>query len=131
MKIIDRKNLQIIEADIEAALGAIARKHGISLKIGRGKYSNASYGSFGIDIATIGDNGVVETVEARDFRSMASYYGFQPDDLGRTFFLEGRTFTLTGLKARAGKRPILATCGGKQYVFPETVARLIKRDAVV
>jgi hypothetical protein len=134
MKTIDRKTLEILRADIDAALLLLATKHGVSLKVGKGKYSNGSFGSLVIDIATISDSGVVETVEARDFRMMANLYGFEPDDLGRTFRhpVSRDLYTITGLRPRAGKRPILATSAdGRVYVFPESIAKYVDRDAKV
>ena len=60
------------------------------------------------------------------FRAYASSYGLSPDDLGKTFRSNGKTFKITGLEPKKYKRPIVADCDGKSFVFPaEDVKRLL------
>jgi hypothetical protein len=131
---INRAAIDILRRDIDAAVAEVGKKHGLSIKAGNGKYSNGATGSVTVEIATINADGSIESREAQDFRMMAHLYGFQPDDLGRSFTmpLTGETYTITGLKGRAGKRPIIATDRfGKAYVFPEAVARYVQRPEKV
>lgn len=90
------------------------------------------YVTFKVDVAEVGEGGIVQSKEAADFKLMAKLYGLSADDLGREFESHGRTFRITGLKARATKHPVLCECltDGKEYVFTApTVARLLKITA--
>ena len=128
---IDRRTLEMLRGEITEALQALATKHGISLKAGSGKFSNGSHGTVAIEIATIGESGMVESREASDFRMLGGLYGFQPDDLGRTFIhpMSREAYVIKGLRAKATKNPIMATNAknGKDYLFPQSVAKYVQR----
>jgi hypothetical protein len=134
MKTISRQNLEILRVAIDAAVKAVGEKHGVDIKVGKGKYSNAATGTLSIEISTINADGTVETREAQDFRMLANLYGFEPDDLGRTFTSpsDGKTYTITGLRARAAKMPIIGVDqNGKAFVFSERIAKLVQRPEKV
>jgi len=127
--IIDRKTIDLLRSEINEAIQAVADKHGVSLKASKGAYSNGTHGSVSIEVATIDPGGMVQDRAAADFRNMASFFGFQPDDLGKTFTTpQGKTYTIVGLRPNARKTPIVArSAEGKDYVFPESIANLVKR----
>lgn len=126
---IDRAILRRIEADVQSALETVAERYGLSVKVGGGQFSPTTFKPK-VEFATIGAGGVVESTEATAFRTLAKSYGFQPDDLGKTFEHGGRTFTICGLKHRAGKLPILAKSpDGRTYKFNDRdVLRLMGRQ---
>jgi len=128
MNVIDKNNLKIISADIEKALESVAKKHGVSLTRGRGKYSNASTGSLVIEIATIGVDGTVESRERSDFKRLHDLYGLSLDALDAEFTANGSTYRIIGLDLGRRKRPILCEANGHQYLFPsEQVKHLLNR----
>jgi hypothetical protein len=113
---ISRQALQAIAADIETALAAVAKKHGVSIKRGHGVYG--SQASLKLEILPIAADGTVITAEAEHFKSAAKYWGLSADDLGRRFRSNGRVFTITGLRPKARTRPLQAQGDdGKTYVF--------------
>jgi len=127
--IIDRKTVDLLRAEINAAIQAVADKHGLSLKASKAAYSNGTHGSVTVEIATLGQDGIVQDRAATDFKAMATFYGFQADDFGKTFTTpQGKTFTIVGLRANARKTPIIGRSPeGKDYIFPESVAKYVNR----
>jgi len=96
----------------------------IEIKVGGGSFSTNS-ATIKLEISEVVDGKVI-TKEAESFAANARIYGLDPEDLGRKFQLGDDVYTVTGLKPRASKYPILATSenNGKSYKFPaDTVAR--------
>ncbi len=122
----DKGVLSRLGDEIEAAVQAVAQKHGISIKRGRGKYDRQAC-SLTLEISTIAADGTVQSREAAEFKRYASLFGFRPEDLGRSFKSNGKTFTIAGVNPKGRVRPVLATGDdGKTYTFrPEDVRRLL------
>lgn len=45
--------------------------------------------------------------EANEFLRVGGVYGFVPEDLNKTFYSQGKYFTIIGLKARNYKLPVI------------------------
>jgi hypothetical protein len=130
---IDQPTTRMLRERLDAALKAAGLDAiGLSAEVG-----NALIGcgrtsvTFKVEVAVVAADGTTLNRGAQSFRQMATLYGLAPDDLGRTFAHQGRTFTITGLAARAGRMPILADrddgCGFK---FPaESVAKMLAAQA--
>jgi hypothetical protein len=120
----DRTNLRALAADIDAALKTVADKYGISLKE-RGCSFMANNATFKIEGAVIGSDGNTMTAERQDFIRYAEMYDLKTTDLGRLFTFNGEGYTITGLKSRSNKAPILAKSekNGKSYKFPVALVK--------
>jgi len=74
-----------------------------------------------LEIAEVSEGGEAQTKIAVDFRHHAGRYGLDPDDLGRAFSLHGEQYTISGLKPRSRKYPIVVTrSDGKMFNFTGT-----------
>jgi len=94
---------------IQAALDTLSKELGCQIKVGGASFArDGSNCTFKLECATVSADGTVETKEVTAFREMASSYGLSPDDLGKAFFNAGEKFTISGLKPKANKYPILA-----------------------
>src|SRR5210317_201051 len=124
MTVITPPLLKSIRADVEEALAAVAKKHGVTITTGRGTYT-AEWATMKLEIAAIDSDGTVQTKEAVDFVAYAFRYGLSPDDLGKEFSYGGETFEIIGLKTRATKMPILGQSreNGKIYKFPANAVK--------
>jgi hypothetical protein len=124
INVIDRTTLGILAKEINDAVQAVADKHGVAIKTGRGVYGMTS-GSLKLEIATKTEAGDVLTKERSDF--MRHEYLIEPltkDDLDRTFDDNGRTYRIVGLRTKARKNNIeTLRDDGKVYVWP---ARAVK-----
>jgi hypothetical protein len=111
---------------IKAALQPLAESLGVTITMGGGKYE-AGYYDPKLRVSVVGADGTIGSPEAAAFRQLAHLYGLKAEDLGKTFRAQGDTLTITGLRTRAAKRPIVARAtSGKSYVFPaEDVKRLL------
>lgn len=116
MKSFTRDACKLLRDEIDAALQAVAKKHGITLKVGNASF-DANQINFKLNAMTLGEGGEVVTPEKKAFIADAHFYGFKAEDLGRTFMSNGKTFTIAGLKHANRKMPIIATSEGKSYKF--------------
>jgi len=114
----DRSNLRQINSEIEQAMKEVAAKYGLEVKIGNTRFSSSNASSK-FELMTISQSGEVMTKEALDFNRYKSYKGIRAN-LGDSFQLDGKTYTIAGYKARSHKYPILAKCteDGKTYKLP-------------
>ena len=132
--VIDSKLFPALRAELESTLKPVADKLGIQIAIGRGTYDRElTNGTIKLELSTIGDNGVAETKEVTDFRSAAGLYGLRATDLGREFTAAaGKRFRVSGLRAKARTKPILAVevSTGKEYIWPaDSVKMYLDREA--
>lgn len=103
------KARQIAE-DIKAGLEAVAAKHGLTVTISGGRFDDGSFKPK-VEFAEIGN-------AAADFARYAPSFGLQASDYGKVITHGGRSFTVTGLRLNAPKRPVLATDkNGKTFIF--------------
>jgi hypothetical protein len=101
---ITRQMLKDLRPEIEDALSGISAKYGIEMKVGNGSYSGLS-GHLKLNLSTTGENG--ETPESRDFEILASDYGMDKEWFGKTFTVNGDSYTIAGILPKKRKMPIL------------------------
>jgi|TARA_R110002051_G_scaffold11327_1_gene41354 hypothetical protein len=131
VKEIDRNLLEKVRDEISHCLEPIGEKHGIELKLGRCSYSSGNF-TMKLEGSLVGDDGVVLTKEAEDFKKYAHWHGLEPEDLGKTFVQAHVVYTITGLKTRARKYPITAKAsnGGSYKFAADSVKRLLKGETL-
>lgn len=110
-----------IAGEIEEELQTYGYEHGVQITRGNAKFSPEGWMELTIRVALKDAQGNVVSKEAAAFKELAEIYDLKPEDLGREFRNQGKTFTITGLKTRSPKYPILARCkeDGRTYKFPE------------
>lgn len=117
---INRQTLPTIRDDMNAALRAVAEKHGLAINVGDCSFTEAT-ATFKVLVAMGGENGEsAQALKAQaDWRTYASAFGLDAAWLGRTFTNGGNTFRIDGLLPNKRAKPILVTRtdNGKQYVF--------------
>jgi hypothetical protein len=111
-----------LRAEIQEALKSVAAKHGISITTGNGTFTGDN-ATLKLEIAVIAVDGTVVSKTVSAFQSLATLYGFKPEDLGRTFKSGSRTYTITGLDRNSYKYPLLASSNGKTYKLPLDAVR--------
>lgn len=114
---IDRTTCRLLAERIEAALKPIADELGVVITAKGGSFTSSQY-TCKVEVATVGDDGAVKTRAADAFKQLASLYGMAPDDLGKTFRVNRKTYTIVGLATRRRARPVIAKdADGREYVF--------------
>lgn len=102
-----------IAADIKEALAAVEAKHGITFTTGGVSYNDST---FRVKVEAALGRGV--DVGKKDWDTYCRRFGFEPEHYGKKFTSNGREFTVSGIKPRSSKYPILATSSnGKTYKF--------------
>ena len=120
---LNKKEFQAFRMEVEQALKSIAEKYDANIKAGKIKYDNSS---FALELNVHKKEVDGESFEKAEFKKYAFLYGFEPEDYGKTFVSNGKSFTLYGFKPKATKMPVLARSDdGKNYKFGTQVKILI------
>lgn len=110
-------NIDAVQHDIEAAIQAVCKKHGVTAKFGNISYSSATYSSKMEIYATA--NGDADKIE---FNRYAMRFGLKNEAYGSTFTVNGETFTVVAIKPKAKQYPIIGqNSSGKRYKFDTSV----------
>lgn len=118
--VVDSAFIRALSARIEAALKPLGEELGVSLRVGKAKYSNASFGSIAVDVSAVGADGTAETRDARVYRELAHLYELDPNALGSRVMVFGKEYEIVGLKPRSSLFPVLArlVSSGKLFKLP-------------
>jgi hypothetical protein len=121
---VTRDLMKVIRADIDAALVAVAQKHGIAISLGNGSYSpDGLSGHFKLKLAakTNADDGAnANQLQARvNWDRHCEMFGLKKDWLNCTFIREGHEYKIIGLLPGRSKFPVLALKdGSKEVILP-------------
>ena len=113
---IDKKLLNTLGTEIDEALKAIGKKHGVTLTTGSARFSD-EHATFKLEVCSLSESGDEVTKEAVDFKRLCWKHGLKESDLYREMKgMDGGKYTIMGIKARA-TRNILSVKGadGKTY----------------
>lgn len=120
-------NCRLVEEKIVETLKNIENELGVVIQGKGGTFSNNNY-TMKLEIATIGNDGEVQTKDAENFKMYAKLYGMEKEDLGKEIYIEGKKVKIIGLMPRSKKYPILGeqTDNGKQFKYGlETVKKAL------
>jgi len=119
IKTFDRTNLQALRGELNAAVSAIAERHGIAIQCGRCGFSPEN-ATLKLELSVKTPEGAVVSRERKDYTDFAEVYGLDPAWLDKTFVTGGETYKITGLRPKGRKRPVLCQqlANGKTFVFP-------------
>jgi len=106
LQTLDRKAVQTLSDEMQTALKPIADKYGIHFSPKGARYSSTS-SVFKFECSVVGDGGVVETPERRDYKSMCEMYDLKPEWLDCRFQHGNDSFIITGLSTRKRKNPVM------------------------
>lgn len=110
---ITKPMLAALRTEMNAALAAVAQKHGIAINVGNCSF-NESTATFKVLVAAGAEGGEsAEHVKARaDFKAYAMMFGLDPDWIGASFKSNGTTYTIVGLHPNKRKQPVVVTKDG-------------------
>lgn len=119
---IDRATVRMLRERMEEVLQPLANELGVTIEGGNGSYEPTN-ATLKMKISVINSDGDVLTKEAQAFKTHAPFHGLSPDHLNAQMIVAGTSYTLTGYKPRATKRPFLGKrYDGRNFVFgPQTV----------
>ena len=107
IKSFDRTTCRLLGEEVNAALQVIAKKYGIVLRAGGGRFESSNY-RFKVEASIIDASGTAKTPAVSDFERYAEMFGLQKTDLGKPFLCRGISYAVCGAKPRSHKFPILA-----------------------
>jgi len=116
MNLSNKTNLATLRAEIEDALGKVGARHGLEFDLGNCKYDGSGKRCHFVKaiFSQIG-----ESEAADDWSFYSRMVGLEHVDLGAQFQSRGETFSVSGYRSRATKRPVLCTRekDGKSFAF--------------
>jgi hypothetical protein len=127
-------NLNVIQADLDAAFKQVGEKHGLFIQGRINSYSRAGTDAKGtFTLLVKGDNSTgAETAEALHFQKNAAIYGLKPEDLNQKFTVNDVDYKITGLRlGRRTRNNIMVTrvSDNKEFVMAsDTVADALGRN---
>lgn len=114
---LNKQILRRIEADVLAALTQVASRHEVEFKFSGGSFDDHN-ATLKLEILAKREDGSVISKDAEYFKMNAKWYGINPTALGQKFTFNGLVYSISGLKPRSGKFPILAVrADGKIFKF--------------
>jgi hypothetical protein len=113
-----------IRTAIDTALASVGKKYNLKFHAGNTSYTE-SVATIKLEASVIGADGTAVTKDVEDFKRFASMFGLSQEMLGQSITIQGKKFTVVGLKPNAPKRPVrIADENGKNFVVDaETVVR--------
>ncbi len=129
----DVTHLRKINKRIESALAVVAKEFGIDIKTGSSYIKEeGDTATTKVEIRVIDKDGNAFDEDAANFKVFAEEFGLKPEDLGKTFITNFIEYTITGLKPRNRKYPILVVNKkGKCYKFPSRLIQKIFSEQVI
>ena len=114
---INRDVLTALRIDLDAAIAAVAAKHGVSMKTGSARFSSAA-ATMKVEIATISATGEVISKTLAALRANYKWLGLTEAQMNATIHIAGRRYKLAGYNSRRYAKPFEITCldNGKTYV---------------
>ena len=103
-----KSQLQEVRNLINSKLEEVGEQTGMQIKLGNCSY-NHSNATFKLEVATLSEDGEVNTKEAEAYKQYAQYNhtGLKPEWLFSNFTSDGDSYTLIGWKPRSSKYPAL------------------------
>lgn len=116
-----RQNVKTLRSDLEIALAAVEKAHGINLELGNMRFSNSEV-RVTLTVNTKVASGLTQTAAPTggkiDFDAVVQSKVLPAALEGRKFRTGGSTFTLTGVKPNRWKYPFQGTgVRGGRYKF--------------
>lgn len=122
---IDRATVKQLHVEIDAALEAIATKHGLTYTSKSASYTSSSFKASG-EFSVAGAKSTTFARMAKVLRGADGQPMFTEDDFGRTFSTGGHTYTITDINLKAPRFPINATReDGKGFKFPAEMVKAL------
>jgi len=114
----DRAALQKLRPELEAALVAVAAKHGITAKVGSCTFSPAE-AKFKLIVTTAGVDHEKAEAERQLFVDMAPAYGLKPEWFGGVCEINRKPYKIVGIKPQSRSYPVICErIDGKRFKFP-------------
>lgn len=132
MKEFTKQNLKTLRQEIDAALATVAKKNGIALSMGNIRFSGEEFhAKLEAVVTSTNASGLSlsETKMKKALEDFGSLYGVTGKEYGKTFFSNGRTYKLVGLKPSHPKFPFIGqdVNTGKQFKFTEAIVPKLKK----
>lgn len=117
----DRQTCRLVSLKVAEALQPLAKELGVRIVTKGGSFIGGSF-TVKVEVATVGEGGLVQSKEAEEFKILAAAYGLKAEDLGSTFYSCGHPYTIVGIRPRAIRTPIIVSAkDGKMYRFGATL----------
>lgn len=101
---ISRANLNLLQNEFAKELKALGDKYGVTIRPGGGRYGGTS-GEVRLRVQ-VQDLKKAEERAKLTWRTYANWFGFKPEDFGKTFMFRGHRYRIAGCNPNAPKNSI-------------------------
>ena len=119
----DKPAVRLLRQQIQAKLNELGEALDFDIQLGSARFTPNNV-TFKMEVAKIGDDGVVVNKLATDFNRLAPMYGLTPGHLNKEFTVDGKTYKIAGCKPRCTRYPIMCERNGKMYKFSAHAVQL-------
>lgn len=118
MKSFDKVIAAKMRDELNAALESVAKKYDVSVHVGNCTFSDIEM-NYKLNVKT-NDKGAMEEKNRKEWNSYCELYGFQKDDLGKKFMMNGKEYTIEGFALNRSKFNLKGTSvrDGRKMLFP-------------
>ena len=122
-----KHKLDKIRLDLNAALIEVGAMNGVKFKVGNMRYTSESV-KITLDAFDTNGAGADTSVDQLAWNKGCAWFGFKEEDFGKKFSAGTRTFTISGLKPKNHKYPIIGSGpeGGRYKFEADRVLRGLK-----
>lgn len=114
----DKPTANMVVKVAEQAVRDALAPFGLQVRRRAGTYTGGSF-VMKIEAFTVSEGGLANSKEAEDFRANAVLFGFQEDDLGRTYTdRKGQVWKVVGLLPRRKFPVMVERSDGQRYTMP-------------
>lgn len=125
IKKFDRATARVIQAEMEAALKAIAEKHGVTVRGAGGSFDDTTFkAKFELRVT---DGSAIEDAARKEFDQYCALFGLKPEHFGKAVAIPGHgKWTVCGLAMNRAKYPIkMKNEAGAIKVWGQSVVNFI------
>jgi hypothetical protein len=118
------RECDLLRTEFNSAVKELSEKYGINIQLGSMKYSDKEITSK-VTFQVLGEGGENEA-EKQSFMRHCSYYAdLTPEDFGRTFTHQGKSYKIVAINTKKRKFPIICETADKRVCFTEDIIKLI------
>ena len=117
----------MIRDDIKKELQDIGEKLGVFIETGSGSFTSTELG-MRLNV-TLREGYDGKSGKQAAFERNAFGFGLKDDMFGKKFSYGNEIFTISGIRPKARKKPVLATNSkGKEFIFPVDIVKVMMVD---
>ena len=126
----NRQTAKAFREDLNKALASLKTKYEAEIKVGAITFGNSNL-KVKLDLTEKPKDG--KSIEQVEFEKNCWKFGLKAEDYGKSFYSQGEMYSLTALKPRSPRFPVVGKSPftGKSYKFTHLVLKDILSEGII